>query len=121
MNPQTVEGNRPEQLGLALVSIATALILPILAAILWSTVKIDVSTTGDVVQSYAISAVVLFILLIFLAPLTTLFSIITGVLAYKRSRKIARYGAIVSFLISAVGVVLVMLLVQHIQNPPAAV
>ena len=106
-----------EQMGLALISVSTALVLPIITAILWTTIKVDTDAAGEAVQAYAVGAILLFVTLMFVTPITSIFSIITGILAYKRSRAVARYVAIGSFVITVAGIVMVMLFVNHIQNP----
>lgn len=108
----------PEPLGLALLSAAAALGLPIVAAILWASVRVNVHTAeaaSDMTQ-YTISSIVLFLVLIFVVPVTTIFSLITAYLAFRRSQKIGRWVAAGSVAITLVGVVLLVLFISALQT-----
>lgn len=109
----------PEQVGLGILSSVSALLFPIIVGILLSNIRTDVDAAEAVgFQSYAIGSLVLFLVLIFVVPVTTIFSIITGYLAFKRSQKIGRWIAVGSGIITAIGIVLLILFVGALQVAP---
>lgn len=108
----------PEPVGLGIVSALTALPFPIVVALLWSTVRINVVDPEAGAASYTVGAIALFLVLIFVVPIATIFSIITGYVAFKRSQKIGRWMAAGSGVMTLVGIILLVLFITALQAAP---
>jgi|GEM_PF-1650782 hypothetical protein len=96
-----------ERLGLALVSLIAASGLPISLGALWGVL----ASSGGTVW-----ALVLFLIIIFIVPLTTIFSWITGYIAFQKSKKAGRYIAIGSFAVSGIGLILLILFINGLDG-----
>ena len=99
-----------------MLSAITALLFPIVTAILWSTIRVDVDASqAEGFGGYALGTILLFLVLIFVVPITTIFSAVTAYVSFRRSRKTGRYIAAGSGLITLVGIVLLILLIGTLQ------
>lgn len=109
-----------ERVGLSIVSIGTALPLPLTVWWVWASVNAASQTALDNgIFGAAIATIVIFLLLIFVVPLTTIFSVISGYVALRRSKKLGRWLAFGSFLVTLIGIVLLILFVQMLQRVTA--
>lgn len=107
-----------ERKKLAVGSLVTALPFPIITAIVLYTLRVNVQSPQFDFQQYAIGAIGLFLLLIFVAPLSTIFSLLSGYVAFRQSQFMARNIAIASFVVTVIGIVLLVMLVVTMQSAP---
>lgn len=105
-----------ERKALAITSLLTALPLPLVLSVLLLTVRIDVETPQADFQAYAYGTIGWFLLLIFVVPLTTIASGLTGYVAFVQSQFAARKLAIASFAVTAIGIVLLILFIAKLQS-----
>tara|TARA_Y100000590_G_C15459766_1_gene915995 strand:- start:244 stop:597 length:354 start_codon:yes stop_codon:yes gene_type:complete len=109
-----------ERKKLAVVSLLTSLPAPILLGILLASIRINVQSPEFDFQSYAFSTIGLFLLLIFVAPVATVMSLLTGYVAFMQSRQWAKKVAVVSFLCTLTAVILLIILVVTMNGFEAA-
>ena len=109
-----------ERLGLAIISLVMSLGLPIVVGLLWSSFEANATNPTEGFGGMAIGALALFLILIFLIPLTTLFSWLTAYVAIKKSKKAGRWVAIGSLVISGVGLVMLILFIRSLSMSTGA-
>jgi hypothetical protein len=105
-----------ERNGLAAASLLTALPLPIVASILLATIRINIQEPQFDFQAYAMQTIGLFLLMIFVVPLSTIFSLVSGYVAFRQSLYSARKLAIASCIITAIGLVIVIIFAITMQG-----
>ncbi len=108
-----------ERKALAVASFFTALPFPLLIAIVLNTIRVNIETPQFDFHQYAMNTIGLFLLLIFVAPLTTIFSLLSGYVAFRQSQFWAKKLAVLSFAVTLVGIVLLIMLVTTMQSAPA--
>lgn len=109
-----------ERLGLAIISLVMSLGLPIVVGLLWSAFAANGTDPTQGFGGMAIGALALFLILIFVIPLTTLFSWLTAYVAIKKSKKAGRWVAIGSLVISGIGLVMLVLFINSLSTATGA-
>ena len=105
-----------EQVGWSLLSLVLSIWLPIFVISAWVNLEANAIQYQEGFGGNPVGSIGAFLWLIFAAPLTTVASAITGVLGYRQSKRAGRWMAIGSFVITATGVILLMLFVGATQQ-----
>ena len=101
---------------LAWASLCLALPSLIIITTLLLTVKFSVDTPQYDFGDYLVQSIGLFLMLIFVAPVTTLASLVAGYVAYRKSGGWTRRLVVISFILNVIAVLLVVLLVNRLGS-----
>jgi len=109
--PITVEVIRDRTISAA-ISVILALPLPILVIVLWGTID---AIKGDAqpISNLTMNAVVLYLFQFFVVPVTSLISVILAIIVATNAKGRAAIISYVSFGITLVGVILLVLFLEH--------
>lgn len=105
-----------ERTALAVGSLLLALVAPILLTIAILSIRVNVQDPQFDFQSYALQTIGLFLLLIFVAPVATILSLLMGYVAFRQSQFKARKLAIVSFVVTGIALILLIVFVNIYQG-----
>lgn len=104
-----------ERLGVVVVSIVLALVMPVLSLLAWQ----EVSTVAESSQALGedpFQSIGVFLGLMFIGPITALFSIVFAISAYRQSFQLGKRLAIIAFVINVIGIVAVVLVAGSISR-----
>lgn len=105
-----------DRTGAAILSLIASFGLPIVVILLLLATQTPAEPDTASFAGSAIESLWLFLILIFIVPISTIFSIIAGILAYKKSPKKGRLIALASGLVTLIGVVLLFVFINALAN-----